>query len=148
MKLKKLLKVKAFRNKWEKLLFNFQLANANINSHIRDSFKGTGVTYQQYLALKIIAQADGDVVNNSYIKRRMLDKDSDVSRLVQRLTDMKLVSKSIRATDKRHAEIRLTTSGLEKYQEIEDRIHQVDEVFFNLSSKEVKTLNDLLDKIR
>lgn len=148
MKLKKLLKVKSFRNKWEKLLFNFQLANANLNQHVRDCFRDSMVTYQQYLVLKIIAQAEDDAVNNSYIKDRVVDKDSDISRLITRLQDLNLVRKSINASDKRHSEIRLTEEGLKVYQEIEDRVHTIDEVFFNLSSKEVKVLNGLLDKIR
>ncbi|MBO6517612.1 MAG: MarR family transcriptional regulator [Bacteroidia bacterium] len=147
MKLKKLLKVKAFRNKWEKLLFNFQLANSNVNQHIRDCFRGSEVTYQQYLVLKIVFEAD-DAVNNSYIKQRILDRDSDVSRLLKRLLDMGLIRKSINASDKRHAEIRLTEKGVATYEEIAARIHTIDEVFFNLSSKEVKALNMLLDKIR
>ncbi len=147
MKLKKLLKVKAFRNKWEKLLFNFQLANSNVNNHIRDCFRDSTVTYQQYLVLKIVYLAD-DAVNNSYIKERILDKDSDVSRLLKRLQDLKLVRKSINSSDKRHSEIRLTDEGAQVYKEIELKIHTVDEAFFNLSGKEVKILNGLLDKIR
>ncbi len=147
MKLKKRLKVKEFRNKWEKLLFNFQLASSNINQHIRDCFRDAEITYQQYTVLKIINEAD-DVVNNSYIKRRVVDKDSDVSRLIKRLHDLKLITKSINASDKRHSEIRLSYDGKKALKLIEDRIHAVDEVFYNLSSKEVKQLNDLLDKVR
>ena len=147
MKLKKRLKVKEFRNKWEKLLFNFHLASSNINQHIRDCFRDAEITYQQYLVLKIIDSAD-DVVNNSYIKARVIDKDSDVSRLIKRLLDLNLITKSINATDKRHSEIRLSNDGQNALQQIEERIHAVDEVFYNLSSKEVKQLNELLDKVR
>lgn len=147
MKLKKFLKVKVFRNKWEKLLFNFQLANSNINTHIRDCFRDMEITYQQYLVLKIISEAE-DGVNNAYIKERIIDRDSDVSRLLARLQQLDLVKKSINASDKRHSEIRLTPKGEQTFNEVNTRIYSVDEVFFNLSSKEVKELNALLDKIR
>lgn len=136
-----------FRNKWEKLLFNFQLANSNINTHIRDCFRDMEITYQQYLVLKIISEAE-DGVNNAYIKERIIDRDSDVSRLLARLQQLDLVKKSINASDKRHSEIRLTPKGEQTFNEVNTRIYSVDEVFFNLSSKEVKELNALLDKIR
>lgn len=147
MKVKKVLKVDSFRNKWEKLLFNFQLANSNVNTYIRDCFRDSDITYAQYLVLKILVPCN-DPVNVSYIKERILEKDSDVSRLVQRLVDLGLVTKTLNPSDKRHSEIAITAKGLEQFNQIESEIHSIDEVFFNLSPKEVKLLNELLDKIR
>jgi len=146
-KLKKVLRVDSFRNKWEKVLFNFQLANANVNKHIRDTFRNLEITYTQYLALKIVSEAEGPV-NNAYIKKRIIDNDSDVSRLVNRLIQLGFLSKQAREDDKRHSEISITESGLEQVARVKKSMHSVDEVFYNLSAKEVKQLNLLLDKIR
>lgn len=147
MKLKKQLKVKSFRNKWEKLLLNFQSCNATINRYILDCFREAPITYSQYLVLKILAAADKPV-NMLYIKERLIENDADISRLIVRLKDMKLVSKKPNPTDKRHAEISITAEGIEQLKEINQSIHSIDEVFFNLSAKEVKQLNALLDKVR
>ena len=147
MKLKKRLKVKSFRNKWEKLLFNFQTSNAKINSYVRDCFREAPITYPQYLVLKILNSANKPV-NMLYIKERIIENDSDISRLIVRLKDMGFVDKKPSPTDKRHAEITLTPEGLQQLEIMNQSIHSIDEVFFNLSSKEVKQLNMLLDKIR
>lgn len=147
MKLKKQLKVKSFRNKWEKTLFNFQLSNAKINSYIRDCFRDAPITYTQYLVLKMLKAAESPV-NMLYIKERIIENDADISRLIVRLKDMGLVDKKPSPADKRHAEISITLYGSEQVDEMNRTIHSIDEVFFNLSAKEVKQLNQLLDKVR
>lgn len=147
MKLKKQLKVKSFRNKWEKLLLNFQLSNAQINSYIRDCFRDASITYAQYLVLKILKTANGPV-NMLYIKKRIVENDSDISRLIVRLKTLGYVDKKPNPADKRHSEITITPEGLEQVELMNQTIHSIDEVFFNLSAKEVKQLNALLDKIR
>jgi DNA-binding MarR family transcriptional regulator len=147
MKLKKQLKVKFFRNKWEKTLLNFQLCNSNINAYIRDCFRESPITYTQYLVLKIL-QSAGEPVNMLFLKERLVDNDSDMSRLITRLQDMGLVTKKPNASDKRHSDIDITKAGIMQLEEINEGIHAIDEVFFNLSTKEVKQLNTLLDKVR
>ncbi|MFT5511770.1 MAG: DNA-binding MarR family transcriptional regulator [Bacteroidia bacterium] len=147
MKLKKQLKVKSFRNKWEKLLLNFQLCNTNINAYIRDCFREAPITYSQYTILNIITSAE-EPVNQLYIKKRIIEHDSDVSRLIARMIQIGVISKKPSKLDKRHAEISITAYGQQQLLEIKEKIHSVDEVFFNLSGKEVKQLNELLDKVR
>ena len=147
MKLKKQLKVRTFRNKWEKLLLNFQLSNSNINAYIKDCFRDAPITYTQYTILNIITTADKPV-NQLYIKKRIVDKDSDVSRLIARMLQLGIIVKKPNKEDKRHAEISVTPLGEQHPLDIKEKIHSVDKVFFNLSKKEVKQLNDLLDKVR
>ncbi|MCB9262149.1 MAG: hypothetical protein H6607_07220 [Flavobacteriales bacterium] len=147
MKLKKQLGIVKFRNKWEKTLLNFQLANARINLQIRDCFRDETITYNQYQVLKIVANSKQPATNTS-IKNSIIDNDSDVSRLVSRLISMKLLSKTVDKDDKRFAHISLTQTGKETLQNIESKIHSLDEVFFNLSTKEATALNNLLSKIR
>ncbi len=147
MKLKKALKVKGFRNKWEKLFFNFQLTNVTINKFVRDCFRESSITYSQYMVLKILNDCE-EPVNILYIKDRFIESDSDISRLVRRLVDLNLVSKTASPTDRRHSEISITVTGQEQFKDVQTRIHAIDEAFFNLNSKEVNQLNELLDKIR
>ena len=83
-----------------------------------------------------------------YIKKRIVENDSDISRLIVRLKTLGYVDKKPNPTDKRHSEITITPEGLEQVELMNQTIHSIDEVFFNLSAKEVKQLNLLLDKIR
>lgn len=148
MKLKKELKIKEFRNNWEKLLLNFQLTDIKINTHLRESFKKFGITYQQYNVLRVISASKKGIVSNNYIKERMVQKDADISRLIVRLVSQGFVQKTPKKTDRRQSEVSLTEKGIELLASIEKEIHIVDRFFYDLSKKEAKTLNLILDKIR
>ena len=147
MKVKKVLQLDNFRNRWEKLFFNFQLTQSNINRYVKNCFKNAPITYQQYMVLSILSGAN-EPVNQAYVKERIVDKDSDVSRLIGRLVQLGYITKKLRPDDKRHALIELSDSGRAVHEQMLGQIHTIDEVFFNLSRAEVKQLNAILDKIR
>jgi len=148
MKLKKVLRKKSFRTSWEKLMLNFQLTNVRLNEHLKRFFADHGITYQQYNVLQVIAQSKKGKVNSLYIKSRIVEKDADVSRLLSRLVVRGLVIKTPKPTDKRQSLIELSEEGLALMESIEADIHLLDRFFYNLSRKEVKQLNGMLDRIR
>ncbi|MFT4522614.1 MAG: DNA-binding MarR family transcriptional regulator [Bacteroidia bacterium] len=130
-------------------MLNFQLTQVEVSQHIRDGFEDTGLTYQQYNVLKIVAEAKkGKDVTINYIKDRLVEKDADISRLIDRLKESGYVNKTPKPTDKRHTIIELTEFGKSELNNLKERVHFLDEVFFNLNSTEVKQLNMLLNKIR
>jgi len=148
MKLKKVLRKKSFRTSWEKLMLNFQLTNVRLNEHLKNFFADHGITYQQYNVLRVIAQSKAGKVNSLYIKSRIVEKDADVSRLLSRLVTRGLVVKTPKPTDKRQSLIELSEEGVALMEKIESDIHMLDRFFYDLSRKEVKLLNGMLDRIR
>jgi DNA-binding MarR family transcriptional regulator len=148
MKLKKKLKLKEFRNDWEKLLLNFQLCQNDLQAHLKECLKPHKLTFQQYNVLRIIDQAKKDNVTNLYIKERLVERDADVSRLVVRMAQAGLLNKLIDITDKRKSKISISDEGLAKFEAVNKDIQNVDRFFYNLGKKEAKTLNSLLDKLR
>ena len=78
----------------------------------------------------------------------MLDKMSDVSRIVDRLVKKGLVIRKICRSDKRLVDVIIHQQGLDLLERIDKVNDQMDDAFANLSSDEVAVLNDLLDKIR
>ncbi|MGE4434552.1 MAG: MarR family winged helix-turn-helix transcriptional regulator, partial [Bacteroidales bacterium] len=83
-----------------------------------------------------------------FIKERMLDKDSDVSRLVDRLFEKGYVSRVENPTDRRQKAVEITEAGLQLLSEMLGCERRVDSMLSNLSLEEVTELNRLLDKIR
>ena len=77
----------------------------------------------------------------------MLDKNSDVSRLLDRLLAKNVITKRISPNDKRAADVNLTEEGLELLKAIDKRQHQIDNVLL-LTEDEATLLSDLLDKSR
>lgn len=82
------------------------------------------------------------------IKERMLDKSSDVTRIVERLRTKKLIERRISRKDRRQIDVKITQSGLNLLAEMDGREQKMDNVLSKLSKKEVKLLNAILDKIR
>jgi DNA-binding MarR family transcriptional regulator len=78
----------------------------------------------------------------------MLDRNSDVSRLLDRLIDKELVTKTQCESDKRASDVKITASGLKLLTKIDERLDEIDSKILNLTTKEANQLSDLLDKCR
>jgi len=78
----------------------------------------------------------------------MLDKDSDVSRIVDRLFQKALVSRVENPEDRRQKSVDITESGLALLDKMYDCEQKADTLLSNLTIEEVAKLNQLLDKIR
>jgi DNA-binding MarR family transcriptional regulator len=78
----------------------------------------------------------------------MLDKMSDTSRIVDRLVIKGLVKKSVCPTDKRLVDVFITEKGRKLLEIMEKYDTEMDAIFGRLTETEVRTLNELLDKIR
>ena len=77
----------------------------------------------------------------------MLDKNSDVSRLLDRLLAKKVITKKTCPNDKRAADINLTEEGLELLKAIDKKQQQIDGILM-LSEEEAEQLSNLLDRCR
>ena len=148
MKIEEEIKQNSFRNQHQKvginLLFTYHWL---INKH-KDFFKPYGITNQQYNILRILKGQYPKSIFGADIKERMLDKNSDVSRLLDRLILKKLAVKSQCPSDKRAADVCICKKGLDLLKEIDDKINSLDNIMDSLTSEEAKTLSDLLDKSR
>ena len=147
-KLKKALGVECFRNEWEQLQLNLQFTNNWINQNLRNIYADLSITPQQAQVLRIIKEAAPETINIEGIKAKVPEGDADMSRMINRLVALKLISKQVRRTDRRQSAIGLTEAGENILVQIEDKLMASDKMFFNLNKKEVKVINKLLDKIR
>lgn len=137
-----------FRNVWHKAIVNISYTNYFISSQFQEIFKKYKVTRQQYNILRILREQHPKSANIWLIKERMLDKSSDVTRLVERLRMKKLIERRACRKDRRKMDVKITQSGLDLLAETDTCEQQMDSVLSNLSGKEVRFLNDLLDKLR
>lgn len=110
--------------------------------------KPYNITVQQFNILRILRGQYPKVVNLKLIKKRMLDKMSDVSRLVERLREKGLVNRQICPSDRRHMDVFITEKGLNLLQTLDEEIDKINHLFTTLSTDEIGLLNKLLDKLR
>jgi DNA-binding MarR family transcriptional regulator len=111
-------------------------------------FKEQHITAQQYNALRIIKGAQSKPVSIKYIKARMIERNSDVSRVVEKLQAKDLISICQGKEDKRNVDITISEKGMNLCSAIEKLITPLEDVFDTLQDDEISLLNKLLDKLR
>ena len=137
-----------FRNNHHKAVINLTYTANILNFYFQKLVKSYGLTTQQYNVLRILRGASPKKCSLKYIKRRMLDKKSDVSRIVDRLFKKGLVMRKEAITDRREKDVEITDTGMKMLADMDECERKVDELLKNLSEKEADLLNILLDKIR
>jgi DNA-binding MarR family transcriptional regulator len=147
MKIEEEIKQYKFSSPYQKALINLTLTANWLFNKQQEFFKPFGITSQQFNILRILKGQFPGSISAIEIKRRMLDKNSDVSRLLDRLLKKQLVDKKISPTDKRASEISISQKGLELLKEIDPYQRKLDGVLA-LSQEEAEHLSDLLDKCR
>jgi DNA-binding MarR family transcriptional regulator len=147
MKIEEEIKQVKFKSLHQKAVINLIFTASWLQGQQQKFFKEFGLTSQQFNILRILKGQHPKSISATEIKSRMLDKNSDVSRLLDRLASKGLINKQTCPNDKRAADISITTAGLELLHELDKKQKQIDTVL-NLSEKEAEELSNLLDKGR
>ena len=148
MKLEKEIKQSAFQNEYQKLAVNILYTFFWIKEQNTQLLKPFGITMQQYNVLRILRGQHPKGITTSDIRSRMLDKMSDTSRLVDRLTKQNLVEKRVNPSDRRLVEVRITDDGLNLLGKIGMDRDATNSFSGHLSQEEAQQMNALLDKMR
>tara|TARA_R110002050_G_scaffold149251_1_gene275642 strand:- start:8931 stop:9389 length:459 start_codon:yes stop_codon:yes gene_type:complete len=138
-----------FRNEYHKGFINLTYTVKLLSYEFHKSLKAHGLSEQQYNVLRILRGFRSQApLSIGFIKQRMLDKDSDISRIVDRLFEKGLLSRKENPDDRRQKSVEISTKGMELLDKMFSCEQKADTLLKNLSLSEVKQLNYLLDKIR
>lgn len=150
MEAKNLSEISAFQNEWHRLRVNLLFSSNWLIGEIKNFIEPFGITQKQFNILRILRGNHPDEVGLTIhdIRDRMIDKMSDASRLVDRLSKKGLILKKPCTKDKRHARVRISEAGLTLLEEIDARLSKLDQIFGGLSEEEAVQLNFLLNKMR
>ena len=114
-----------------------------------DFMAGFGISPKQYNILRILRGAGKGGLPVMEIGRRMVEKSPDISRIIKRLTDMKLVERRRLRSDRRVAIVTVSKEGLKLLEKMEGPISdQVNRMLSGLSKEELSSLIALLDRAR
>lgn len=147
MKIEEEIKQPKFRDAYQKAVINLLFTASWLQSQHQEFFKSYGITVNQFNILRILKGQHPNSISATEIKSRLLDKNSDVSRLLDRLLSKKLVVKHLCTTDKRAFDVLITDTGLELLRSMDKFLPQRDRVI-SLTEEEATQLSDLLDKAR
>lgn len=137
-----------FKSEHHKLMVNLMFTGKWISDIIYKDLKSFGVTSQQYNVLRILRGQKQKAISVNSISDRMIDRMSNVSRLVDKLKAKGLVNRQTSTADKRHVDIVITQKGLDLLKKIDESDVGLLHGIKGLNEKEAANLNRLLDKMR
>jgi len=146
--LKDKLKMSKFENQHQKALLNLYYTVHNMLSKEKEFLSKYNITSQQYNLLKILKGQNQNPISIKEIRSRMLDKHSDIGRIVARLEKKALVIKQVSEFDKRAMNIAISKKGIKVLSKIDAiPLAKWGTGIYKIKNNEAADLNTLLDKI-
>lgn len=137
---------KKFNSIHQKAVINLIYTSNWLQNKQEEFFRAFGITGQQFNILRILKGQFPKSISGTEIKSRMLDRNSDVSRLLDRLAGKKLICRRTCPNDRRALDVLITDQGIDLLKQISKT--QKQDSFLSLTEEEAGSLSDLLDKAR
>jgi DNA-binding MarR family transcriptional regulator len=132
----------------EALLSIFRTASV-LEHAFNELLRPFGLTMTQYNVLRILEGAGAAGLCGREIGERLVSRVPDVSRLLDRMTEMALVSKERDVADQRHVTTRITTKGRRLLAKATPALEKAEGGRMDrLSARSVKALIEALELIR
>ena len=111
--------------------------------------RGEDLTFPQYNVLRILRGARPEAISCGTISQRMLTRDSDLTRLLDRLETRGLVKRVRDARDRRTVTAAITEPGVQLLRRLDgavDRVHR--DRLTHMPRKQLELLRTLADEVR
>lgn len=148
MKLEQAIKSNKFKNEVHKAALNILYTAWWLKTIMSRELKEFGLTHEQYNVLRILKGRYPDQICVREIACRMIEKNSNVPRIIDRLEIKKLVKRNSSATDKRETVITLTQAGINILEITTNKVNTLFEEAVVMDEGNATLLNNLLEKIR
>lgn len=133
----------------KRALINILFTNNWISEEMNKVLKPFDISLQQFNVLRILKGQKGKPANLNTIQERMIAKNSNTTRLVDKLLIKGLVSKQICKSNKRKIEIFITETGVEFLIHLNKAVETREkEITNSLSYSELETISELLTQLR
>jgi len=148
VKLEQAIKSTKFKSEVQKAGLNVLYTAWWIKTLMVKELKGFDITHEQYNVLRILKGKHPDLMCVKDIASRMIEKSSNVPRIVDRLELKNLIVRTQGAIDGRQTVITLTQKGIDTLETATAQLNQVWENSITMDNDAAFTLNELLEKFR
>lgn len=143
------IKTKPIKDPYHRAFLNIMFTGVWLQQQMGQLLKPHDISEPQYNVLRILRGQNGEAMNLYEIQDRMIQKMSNVSRLIDKLVAKKLVTRTESKDNRRRVDITITTKGLELLVELEPDIDNMfKRINKNISKEQAKSLGDWLDMLR
>ena len=140
---------KPFRSLKEEATLSIWRTAALLEHAFESALKPHRITSTQYNVLRILRGAEPDGLCRNEISARLVRQAPDVTRLLDRLEDTKLIARQRGGDDRRFVLTRITRAGLGLLDDVEDRIDQIHHAQLgHLNEAQLRKLISLLADVR
>lgn len=145
--IEELIKTKPIQDSYARAVLNIIFTGSWIVSNANQSLKPFGITEPQYNVLRILRGQNGEAMNLFEIQNRMLQRMSNVSRLIDKLVDKGFVERTECKENRRMVDIRITQQGLTLLTDAEATMQKnmEDTIASKLTKEQAAQLADWLD---
>ena len=133
----------------KKVFLNFTYTQNVIGDKFHEILKPYDISREQYNVLRILRGQKGNPANMRIIQERMLSKNSNTTRLIDKLLLKDYVTREVCPDNRRKIEVLITQKGLDILSELDPIVVEHEQLFANnLTQQELEQLNILLEKYR
>jgi DNA-binding MarR family transcriptional regulator len=148
MKLEEAIQSVKFINETQKAGLNIMYTAWWMKTIMSKELKVYGLTLEQYNVLRILKGKSPQEMCVKDIAGRMIEKNSNVPRIIDRLVTKKLVKRTTDQNDKRHTVMTLTETGNHTLTQSTGKLNQLFEKILTIKENEAAQLNELLERVR
>lgn len=148
MKLEEAIQSSKFRNEIHKAGLNIIYTAWWLKTIMSRELKNFGLTHEQYNVLRILKGRHPEEMCVKDIAGRMVEKNSNVPRIIDKLVAKKFVKRTDAAHDKRHTVMSLTPAGINILELSTKKLNASMDAIMSLTENDAATINRLLEKAR
>lgn len=148
-KLLEALQQRSFESPQQQVLLNVLLTSGLVKGGSASAVKPFGLTWQQFNLLRILRGQCGQPASMRLLQERMLDPQSNASRLVDKLEQKRYVVRETSSADKRQVSVLLTEEGERVLAKASAQMAAYsNSLGEGMSTEEMEMLSELLDRFR
>jgi len=133
----------------KKVILNLLYTQNVVVDKFNEVLKPYDLSGEQYNVLRILRGQKGCPANMCLIQERMIAKNSNTTRLIDKLLLKDLVTREVCPENRRKIEVKITPKGISLLSELDPKVLAHEESFAeNLTPQEKQQLVQLLEKYR
>ena len=148
MKLEQAIQSNKFKNEVQKAGLNIMYTAWWLKTLSCKELKDFGLTHEQYNVLRILKGKHPEQMCVKDIAGRMMEKNSNVPRILDRLVEKKLAKRTQGTADARQTVLSLTQAGINMLESSTIKLDAIMKQSIAMSNDDAATLNTLLEKFR
>ncbi len=142
------IKQEKFHSEQQKAAINILYTGNWLYNLNASNLKKFDITPEQFNVLRILRGSHPITMMLSEVTKRMIDKSSNCTRLVEKLRQKNFVNREICENNRRQVDISITDKGLQMLKKIDIDQSDWSKAIEKITKTEAKELNRILDKLR